>query len=96
MTQDLRRENAWFSICYKPHWYKIVKKMRWRVRGGGVMLSILYMTHKRIQAETFSQFSICLKEQLFWNWGWILYTVYILGGGVREGRGQKYLKQLTA
>lgn len=52
MTQDLRRENAWFSICYKPHWYKIVKKMRWRVRGGGgVMLSILYMTHKRIQAE---------------------------------------------
>lgn len=35
MTQDLRRENAWFSICYKPHWYKIVKKMRWRVRGGG-------------------------------------------------------------
>lgn len=46
MTQDLRRENAWFSICYKPHWYEIVKKMRWRVRGGGNVKYLIYDTQK--------------------------------------------------
>lgn len=47
MTQDLRRENAWFSICYKPHWYKIVKKNEVESkRGGGNVKYLIYDTQK--------------------------------------------------